>query len=156
MIPPHDRTEGDEHATSIRAIPTSLLPDGEARQELLRLAQAGCEVYSYVPVPTDINKPVIYIGPVYAAWDGRMSCQDWQRVYALATSFPSDDEAVATLTRRYRALWATRQAAGAHGAFIRPAGLDDMEWALSFLRWRMLLTDDGATRFCAAVAAGSW
>ncbi|HLY32236.1 MAG TPA: LYR motif-containing protein, partial [Ktedonobacterales bacterium] len=148
------RPEAAGNAASIAALSTNLLPDGPARQELLRLANAGCDCYAYIPVAA--SEPTIWLGAVYPSWEGRMTCQEWQRVYEVATAFPTDEEAVLTLTRQARALWATARAAGVHGAFMRPQGIDDLEHALSYLRWRVYLAGgvEGARRFRVALADG--
>lgn len=46
-------TDEEENALSIVAIPPEQLPDEEARQELIRRAMAGQEVYAYRPAFQD-------------------------------------------------------------------------------------------------------
>lgn len=71
------RFEAHEHAASIREIPADQFPDDEARDELIRRALAGEEVYAYRPA----------FGPEYVVWhyrgnpaeDCRWSPTEWAR-----------------------------------------------------------------------------
>lgn len=145
--------ERAENAASIAAIPATDLPRGEARDALLRLARAGADVYAYQPVASGWR---IAMGQLYASWEPRMTPAEWQRVYALATSFAADDEAVLFITRRATALWGTAQRLDPHGPTIRPEGIDVLHWALSYLRWRMLLArgQEGLAHFRVVLADG--
>lgn len=128
----------------------------------------------------------IWLEAVYPAWEARQTPAQWVAAYALATGeaeggYRSDEDAVRSLAGRYRALWASGyrgdaddqdgmdiadEAAEAAGEsselgmlsdWRRPDGLDDLERALSLLRWHLYIAAgrEGLASFRQALAAAT-
>lgn len=66
------------NAATIQEIPLSQL-NGPARQALLRMAEAGRDVYAYVPAGYWSNQD----GPRFNIWveDTRYTAEEWARLY---------------------------------------------------------------------------
>jgi hypothetical protein len=67
------------NVATIQEVPQSQLPSGPARQALLNMAEAGRDVYAYVPAGYWSYQG----GPRYNVWveDTRYTAEEWARLY---------------------------------------------------------------------------
>jgi hypothetical protein len=146
------------NVSAVGDLPIATLVGWEPWEALRCLARGGADLNVYQPAHSAEWR--IWLRPICPAWDGRMTPDEWTRVYRLVTSYPTDSDAVIALSAHYATLLREGNVYPlVFAGWRRPDGLTLTEQALSLLMWRFILAAGdapaaGQAHFMALVATG--